>query len=62
MTRPVGSGVKSRVGDDLVEAFNEMARHLRGEITIEYYEVEDSEIGPSSVDKPTVRRLNRKKA
>jgi hypothetical protein len=34
-----GSG--SRVGDDLVEAFEEMARHLRGEIELEAYELPD---------------------
>src|SRR4051812_45997669 len=29
----------SRVGDDLVEAFEEMARHLRGEIELEAHDL-----------------------
>ena len=29
----------SRVGDDLVEAFEQMARHLRGEIALKAHEL-----------------------
>lgn len=29
----------SRVGDDLVEAFEEMAAHLRGEVEVESYDL-----------------------
>jgi hypothetical protein len=35
-------GATPNVGDDLVEAFAEMAAYLRGEITLEYYEVDDT--------------------
>lgn len=31
----------SRVGDDLVEAFDEMAAHLRGEVQAEHYDLDD---------------------
>ena len=31
----------SRVGDDLVEAFEEMAKHLRGEIELRHYGLGD---------------------
>jgi hypothetical protein len=35
-----GSRAKgSRVGDDLVEAFEEMAKHLRGEIELEAHDL-----------------------
>lgn len=34
----------SRVGDDLVEAFQEMAAYLRGEVETESYEVIDPEL------------------
>lgn len=39
----------SRVGDDLVEAFEEMARHLRGEIELEAYELPTDAIGPTQI-------------
>jgi putative transcriptional regulator len=32
----------SRVGDDLIEAFEEMARHLRGEIELDAHEIADA--------------------
>lgn len=62
MTRGTGSNAKSRIGDDLVEAFNEMASFVRGEIELEYYEIEDSAIGAESLKKATVRRPHRRKA
>jgi putative transcriptional regulator len=38
--RPGGSRARgSRVGDDLVEAFEEMAKHLRGEIELEGHDL-----------------------
>ena len=41
------SGAKgSRIGDDLVEAFEEMAKHLRGEIELDAHEVPESIITP----------------
>ena len=40
MLRQGGSRAKgSRVGDDLVDAFEEMARHLRGEIELEAHDL-----------------------
>lgn len=39
----------SRVGEDLVEAFKEMARHLRGEIELESYEIASDAIGPTQI-------------
>ena len=37
------SGAKgSHIGDDLVEAFEEMAKHLRGEIELEAHELPGS--------------------
>jgi putative transcriptional regulator len=39
----------SRVGDDLVEAFAEMAAHLRGEIDVESYEVPESLLTPEKI-------------
>jgi putative transcriptional regulator len=39
----------SRVGDDLVEAFEEMARHLRGEIELEAHEVRIGTITPAQI-------------
>ena len=42
-----GSG--SRVGDDLVEAFEEMARHLRGEIELEAYKLSGNTMTPAQI-------------
>ena len=39
----------SRVGDDLVEAFEEMAKHLRGEIELEAHNLPDSAITPAQI-------------
>ena len=36
----------SRVGDDLVEAFQQIAAHMRGEIEVESYEVADDRLTP----------------
>jgi putative transcriptional regulator len=45
-----GSRAKgSRVGDDLVEAFEEMAKHLRGEIELEAHELPGSAITPAQI-------------
>ena len=44
------SGAKgSRIGDDLVEAFEEMAKHLRGEIELEAHELPRSIITPAQI-------------
>ena len=42
-----GSG--SRVGEDLVEAFEEMAKHLRGEIELETHELPDNIMTPAQI-------------
>jgi putative transcriptional regulator len=39
----------SRVGDDLVEAFQELAAHMRGEIEVESYEVPDDQLTPARI-------------
>ena len=39
----------SRVGDDLVEAFEEMARHLRGEIELEAYKLSGNTMTPAQI-------------
>jgi putative transcriptional regulator len=39
----------SRVGDDLVEAFEEMARHLRGEIELKAHELPANAITPAQI-------------
>ncbi|RJG46698.1 transcriptional regulator [Mesorhizobium sp. DCY119] len=39
----------SRVGADLVEAFEEMAAHLRGEIDVESYEVPADVLTPERI-------------
>ena len=39
----------SQVGDDLVEAFQEMAAYLRGEIEAESYEVPDDVLTPQKI-------------
>jgi putative transcriptional regulator len=44
----------SRVGDDLVEAFAEMAAHLRGEIDAVSYDAPDSLLTPEKIK--TIRR------
>src|SRR5581483_8677185 len=45
--RPTGRG--SRVGDDLVEAFEEMAKHLRGEIEIEAHPLPGGTLTPAKI-------------
>lgn len=39
----------SRIGADLVEAFEEMAAHLRGEIEVESYEVPVDTLTPARI-------------
>ena len=39
----------SRVGDDLVAAFEEMAKHLRGEIELEAYDLSVSAMTPVQI-------------
>jgi putative transcriptional regulator len=39
----------SRVGDDLVEAFEQMAAHLRGEIELEAHEVPGGAMTPTRI-------------
>jgi putative transcriptional regulator len=39
----------SRVGDDLVAAFEEMAKHLRGEIDLEAHEAPSSALTPAHI-------------
>jgi putative transcriptional regulator len=39
----------SRVGDDLVEAFEEMAKHLRGEIELEAHNLPRSAMTPAQI-------------
>ena len=49
MTRSTQQDAGSRVGDDLVEAFQEMAAYLRGEVEAKSYEVADDLITPERV-------------
>jgi len=58
MTKRLEVNRKPSVGDDLVEAFNEMARYLRGEIDVECYEVESPEVDTKSPDR-VLRRTAR---
>jgi putative transcriptional regulator len=44
----------SKVGADLVEAFEEMAAHLRGEIEVESYEVPSAILTPDRIQ--SIRR------
>jgi putative transcriptional regulator len=39
----------SHVGDDLVEAFEEMAKHLRGEIERQAYELPSDAVSPTQI-------------
>ena len=39
----------SRVGDDLVAAFEEMAKHLRGEIELEAYDLPGGAMAPAQI-------------
>ena len=45
----------SRVGADLVEAFEEMAAHLRGEVEVESFEVSDEMLTPQKIQQ--IRRM-----
>ncbi len=48
--RQGGSRTKgSRVGDDLVNAFEEMARHLRGEIELEAHDLPGGAMTPAQI-------------
>ena len=48
--RQGGSRFKgSRVGDDLVVAFEEMARHLRGEIELEAHDLQGGAMTPAQI-------------
>jgi len=50
MLRQGGSRAKgSRVGDDLVGAFEEMARHLRGEIELEAHDLTGGAMTPAQI-------------
>ena len=40
---------RSRIGDDLVEAFEEMAKHLRGEIELEARELPATNMTPAKI-------------
>lgn len=46
---PKAAGKGSRVGDDLVEAFEQMAAHLRGEIELEAHEVPGGAMTPAHI-------------
>lgn len=39
----------SRVGDDLLEAFQEMAAHLRGDVSAESYDIPDDILTPEKI-------------
>ncbi|HEY5066119.1 MAG TPA: transcriptional regulator [Xanthobacteraceae bacterium] len=39
----------SHVGDDLVEAFEEMAKHLRGEIELQAFELPSDAVSPTQI-------------
>lgn len=41
----------SRVGDDLVEAFEEMAAYLRGEVEAESYDIHDDVLTPDRIQR-----------
>jgi putative transcriptional regulator len=43
------AGKGSRVGNDLVEAFEEMAAHLRGEIELEAHDVQAAAMTPARI-------------
>jgi putative transcriptional regulator len=48
--RQGGSRVRgSRVGDDLVEAFEQMAQHLRGEIELEAHDLPRTALTPAQI-------------
>jgi len=48
--RQGGSRAKgSRVGDDLVDAFEEMAKHLRGEIELEAHDLPGGALTPAQI-------------
>ena len=40
----------SRIGDDLVETFEEMAKHLRGEIELEAHELPGGALTPAQIN------------
>ena len=42
---------RSRVGDDLVEAFEEMAAYLRGEVEVESYDIHDDGLTPERIQR-----------
>lgn len=48
--RPRSSETGSRVGDDLVEAFEQMAAHLRGEIELEAHAVPGGAMTPARIE------------
>lgn len=54
MTQSAQQPAGSQVGDDLVEAFQEMAAYLSGEIEVASYEVPDDVLTPERVQ--TIRR------
>ncbi|MGV3551527.1 helix-turn-helix domain-containing protein [Rhizobium sp.] len=52
----------SKVGDDLVEAFQDMAAFLRGEIEVESYEVPDDVLTPGKISEIRKRVASSTKA
>lgn len=49
-------GTMSKVGDDLVEAFQEMAAFLRGEGEVEEYEIAGDMLMPPESEAPEAAR------
>lgn len=47
----------SRVGDELVEAFEDMAAYLRGEVEVESYEVDKGALPPSEQNRFRLRQV-----
>jgi putative transcriptional regulator len=51
MKKPTGKSTTkgSRVGDDLVEAFQQIAAHMRGAIELESYQVTEENLTPQRI-------------
>lgn len=52
----------SKVGDDLVEAFEEMAAYLRGEIEVDSYEIPEDVLTPQKISEIRKRVASSTKA
>ena len=52
----------SRIGDDLVEAFEEMARHLRGEIALQAHELPGGAQTPAKMTPARIKSIRLKVA